>query len=155
MAVKEHFASKVRPVKSGCHIWIGSKFSSGYGRFWAAGKSRRAHRAVWELANGRSVPEGMFVCHHCDNPACVNIAHLYLGTPLDNMRDKVARGRHVPGHKPPGKCGVRGVSFDHRRRKFLAHICRDGKQIYLGSFPTIEPAAAAYAAATRSASRDG
>ena len=56
------------------------------------GRERRSHRVVWILCFG-SIPLGMQVLHHCDNPPCCNPLHLFLGTGLDNMRDKISKGR--------------------------------------------------------------
>jgi hypothetical protein len=66
--------------------------SKGYGFHDGEG----AHRWTWRQANG-PIPPGMMVCHHCDNPGCVNLAHLYLGTAADNAADMVARGRVFTG----------------------------------------------------------
>ena len=78
---------------SGCWEWTGSKNDKGYGRVYADRDEKRAHRAMWEQAHG-PVPDGLWVLHRCDNPPCVNPDHLFLGTPLDNVRDMMAKGRH-------------------------------------------------------------
>ena len=78
-----------------CWEWTGRVDKDGYGLVprGERGPSHRAHRLVWERENG-PIPDGSLVCHACDNPRCINPAHLFLGTPLDNMRDKMAKGRH-------------------------------------------------------------
>ncbi|MBP8196936.1 MAG: HNH endonuclease [Chromatiaceae bacterium] len=77
----------------GCWQWKGAKKASGYGKLSpSAGVFLVAHRIAWEIHNG-PIPEGLFVCHHCDNPECTNPEHLFLGTPQDNMDDKVRKGR--------------------------------------------------------------
>ena len=86
-----------RPQPDGCVLWAGSKNSKGYGVFQRGGGNGTvlAHRFAYEAANGAT--KGLHVCHKCDVPACVNAAHLFLGTQADNMRDKVAKGRQRVG----------------------------------------------------------
>lgn len=76
----------------GCWLWRGSRQKRGYGTFMFHCKMWLAHRFAWELTNG-PIPEGLNVCHHCDNVQCVRPDHLFLGTQLDNMRDCASKGR--------------------------------------------------------------
>lgn len=75
-----------------CWEYQAARSPRGYGTIGVMGKTRRAHRVAWELANG-PIPEGLLVCHHCDNPPCCNPAHLFLGTDKDNVADMRAKGR--------------------------------------------------------------
>lgn len=78
----------------GCWLWTGATNENGYGVLSAPkGMPRLAHRMSYELANGAGSAAGLMVCHNCDNPPCVNPAHLFLGTNLDNVRDMQAKGR--------------------------------------------------------------
>lgn len=97
--IKERFMSKVQ-VGTGdeCWIWTGQLTDNGYGTVFVPrqngnrSRQQRAHRVSFTLFNGE-IPPGMMVCHRCDNPPCVNPAHLFLGTAQDNANDCVSKGR--------------------------------------------------------------
>lgn len=79
-----------------CRPWDGRRMH-GYG--YLPGKRGMAvHRFTWAQANG-PIPPGMCVCHHCDNPPCYEITHLFLGTVSDNVADSIAKGRHINPHR--------------------------------------------------------
>jgi hypothetical protein len=98
-----------RQAPSGCIEWTGRRISSTkYGVFSAgrhdgAGRNQYyAHRASWCLHNKADIPNGAYICHHCDNPICINPEHLYLGDGQTNAQDKIDRGRTLRGQKNPG-----------------------------------------------------
>ena len=80
-----------------CLVWTKAVSSFGYGRRKVHGHVYHVHRLAWEEAYG-PIPVGMYVCHHCDVPACYEITHLFLGTQADNSHDCWAKGRGVPPH---------------------------------------------------------
>jgi hypothetical protein len=95
----ERFWSKVRRgAPDECWEWISSHHPLGYGFIFAGPlydkgvRYVKAHRLSWEMHNG-PIPEGLCILHHCDNPPCVNPAHLYAGTRQQNCRDRAVRKR--------------------------------------------------------------
>lgn len=88
----EFFAARRKRDENGCWLWTLRKNEHGYGTINGA----LAHRCVWASIIG-PIPDGMCVLHKCDVPACINPEHLYIGTQLDNIRDRTKRGRGNAG----------------------------------------------------------
>lgn len=121
--------------KSGdCWVWTGSRRRRGYGQITVQGANVATHRLSWMLANG-PIPDGLYVCHRCDNPPCVRTDHLFLGTHADNMADVAAKGTRLRtvckrGHplvgdniKPVGRwrqCKTCHTDWMHKWRQRLA-----------------------------------
>lgn len=125
----ERFEMQVKRREDGCWIWAGGVDLDGYGAFKgeAAGQQfLRAHRWSWAHHNNKRVPPGAHICHTCDNPRCVNPEHLFLGDPLANMRDKVAKGRlrvadgEKNGHAKLTEAQARAILADPRPHAAIA-----------------------------------
>lgn len=97
MQIVDRLAVYSRPQPNGCWEWSGGKNASGYGVFCINSKPIPAHRASWEAHYNKPIPKGKWVLHACDNPACINPNHLFLGTHQDNVTDKVMKGRQSRG----------------------------------------------------------
>lgn len=81
---------------NGCIVWLGAKSQKGHGRLRIDGRQMWAHRVAYEIVNG-PIPEGLFACHRCDNPICINPEHIFLGTIAENNADMVRKGRQARG----------------------------------------------------------
>lgn len=93
----DRFNAKVnRAAPGGCWLWTGATSRNGYGKIWDGKRNVAAHRAAFEMFVG-PIGRDLWVCHSCDNPPCVNPAHLFLGTRRDNVDDMVRKGRWYLG----------------------------------------------------------
>ena len=104
LSPKERFDSKVQITPS-CWLWKASFGSTGYGQIYYNGGPKKAHRVSYEFHIG-PIPDEACVLHKCDNPACVNPDHLFLGSRTDNAKDKVSKGRQARGPNH----GMRGIN---------------------------------------------
>lgn len=126
---------------TGCLIWNGavsggykSKPNTQYGYIKIDGKTQRVHRVMYEIHSG-PIPEGMVLCHKCDNPLCINPDHLFLGTQAENVQDMIEKKRqyHPRGEMNNSKlkeCEVirileaakQGVSLHILSQKYSVHV---------------------------------
>lgn len=107
--VMERFKKYLSINPEGCWNWIGGGFNTGYGAFKIEGKQTTAHRASWTLHFGK-IPDGLLICHKCDNRRCVNPAHLFLGTHRDNSQDALKKGR-LKSHPKDNVACIRGHEY--------------------------------------------
>jgi hypothetical protein len=108
VSIEERF-DKNRQVDliTGCHNFLGFKDRNGYGRIKYNNKGYAVHRLFWVLKNGE-LPSNIHVLHKCDNPSCFNLDHLFIGSHLDNVADKVAKNRQY--HPPKGRLHHRSMA---------------------------------------------
>ena len=119
-STKDRLLAKIATDRGGCWQWTAGTFDSGYGAISIDGKMMKAHRVAYAEFVGL-IPVGMCVCHRCDNPGCINPAHLFLGTNADNATDMMEKGRHGLAKLTPHKVLI--------IREFLArHTPRPGRR---------------------------
>lgn len=113
--------------ENGCLEWQFSLTSTGYGQIRVGRRSLKVHRYAWEQLKG-PIPKGMSVCHKCDNPLCLNIEHLFLGSHTDNMRDMFSKNRRRNDFQAKGEQHHKATLTDEQ----VASI-RDSSDIGYGS----------------------
>jgi hypothetical protein len=106
---------RVNPV-SGCWEWTGANTTGGYGKIWLNGRHIGTHRAMYVHAVG-AIPDKNDVCHHCDNPPCINPEHLFVATRLENIQDSMQKGRRAFGERS-GMAKLTDANVLHARVRY-------------------------------------
>jgi predicted XRE-type DNA-binding protein len=114
---EEWFSEKYSVQSTGCWEWESGR---GYPMFWVGDGYQKAGRYIWEKTHGVRLSSKQFVCHRCDNPRCVNVAHLFIGSQDDNMKDMASKNRRK------GRC----KGADNGRTKITKEIAEEIKSLY-------------------------
>lgn len=125
---RERFWAKVTKLKDDqCWEWQAARDRDGYGAFWYHDAQHRASRVAWSLTNAQwPIPTGQVVRHKCDNPPCVNPAHLELGTNRDNDNDRVERGRSAFGDRNGSRLYPERLPRGEKHPNYRPDECRNG-----------------------------
>ena len=124
--IEERFWSKCNKTDT-CWLWLGGVDRDGYGYHYIHSIQYKAHRLAWKLTFG-DIPRDLCVLHKCDTPGCINPTHLYLGTRLDNARDRHNRGHSLVGVKHPNS----RLSTEERLNIYNDYISGVGGNVRLG-----------------------
>lgn len=127
---------RVAVDEAGCWKFIGCITPRGYGAVQLRGSKVGAHRAMWQAVNGQ-IPSGMLICHRCDVPDCINPDHLFLGTSLDNNRDRAQKGR---SHRPKGELNVMAKLSDQQVMEAMQRYSRCETAAQIAASMNVSPA---------------
>lgn len=125
---------RVDTALDGCWPWTGARFEPKPGYVYGVtttriGKKRILAHRLSVVISGRDLPDDMDVCHHCDNPICVRSDHLFVGTALDNMRDRDSKGRQAIGGGKYGTAKLTPQQAVEARRLYLTGAVGGYKQV--------------------------